>query len=570
MFDDVVFGDTKRMSILREFVSNFPKPRYILSSSKNSAAQYSSRVNPEMPIHFEFIELCVLRRRDMRQLVIKFSGNSNVDTLLDRLQTEFKEINLPFTAANGGIFMSIHEAQSGFRPINRSVLIEQFIDTMLTKAAAEQSRRETFDYANKTALLAYVAAWMAETNEYVPTIESVREKMKSYIDRLGLIVSVDKIVDEFFTARIFAKRPESRLSFRYRAILEYFIALQMSSSPEFYKWVTDEDRYLQFVNEIQYYSGKLRNDAKLVETIANRFALIIEELQKSKGPLDVAQLSNLSLPAKDADITADMLAKQLAAPMSEVERDEELEAEIPVDAEGRQEVFRPSIVDPGQKLIASLILYSGVLKNMEMIDDASKRRHLSQVWRGWSIFLLLSLTVVPEIARLRRFRVNGVLYELNAPIGMSDGELTRIISLNLPVGISRLISGALGTEKLEKQLICPGLDTVAQPKIFEWFCAALIADLKLASTPSALADAMDSMRSSSYLREALVWKIAELRRLDRISEPHLNRVLPVLARAIADLRGGSEKERVKEKGKQMQRLAKEGVLLKIKRQKEAE
>jgi hypothetical protein len=47
-------------------------------------------------------------------------------------------------------------------------------------------------------------------------------------------------------------------------------------------------------------------------------------------------------------------------------------------------------------------------------------------------------------------------------------------------------------------------------------------------------------------------------------------VLPVLARAIADLRGGSEKERVKEKGKQMQRLAKEGVLLKIKRQKEAE
>jgi hypothetical protein len=133
-----------------------------------------------------------------------------------------------------------------------------------------------------------------------------------------------------------------------------------------------------------------------------------------------------------------------------------------------------------------------------------------------------------------------------------------------------LISGALGTEKLEKQLICPGLDTVAQPKIFEWFCAALIADLKLASTPSALADAMDSMRSSSYLREALVWKIAELRRLDRISEPHLNRVLPVLARAIADLRGGSEKERVKEKGKQMQRLAKEGVLLMIKRQKEAE
>lgn len=44
-----------------------------------------------------------------------------------------------------------------------------------------------------------------------------------------------------------------------------------------------------------------------------------------------------------------MLSRQLAAPMSQEERDEELEAELPVDTENRQEVFRPKVVDPSQK-----------------------------------------------------------------------------------------------------------------------------------------------------------------------------------------------------------------------------
>ncbi|KAK0358932.1 hypothetical protein LTR94_033353, partial [Friedmanniomyces endolithicus] len=151
----------------------------------------------------------------MRQLVVKFNGCTDVDSVLDRLQSEFREINLPFTAANGSILMSIYETQSGFRPINRSVLIEQFIDAMLKKAAVEQSRRETFDYANKTALLAHVAAWMAKENDYIPSAEAVREVMKGYIDKMGLIAPIDSLMNEFLTARILVRRADDRLSFRY-------------------------------------------------------------------------------------------------------------------------------------------------------------------------------------------------------------------------------------------------------------------------------------------------------------------------------------------------------------------
>lgn len=569
MFDDVVFEDTRRMTILREFVAAYPKLRYVLSSAKNSASQYGSHVNPEMPLHFEFVELCVLRIREMRQLVVKFNGCTDVEAVLERLQSEFREINLPFTAANGSILMSIYETQSGFRPINRSVLIEQFIDSMLKKAAAEQIRRETFDYANKTALLAHVAAWMAKENEYIPSSESVRDVMKGYIDKMGLIAPIDQLMSEFLTARILVRRADERVSFGYRAVLEYFIALQMGNDGEFKAWVMDNDRYLQFVNEIQYYAGRLRNDTALVDEIGERFSAIMSDIAAEHGPLDIEQIAKIKLPAKDSDVASDMLSRQLAAaPLTQEERDEALEADLPTDAEGRQEVFRPQVVDPGQKLIVALFLYSGVVKNMELIDDASKRRHLQALWGGWATFLFLSLTVVPEIAKHRKFRINGVLYELNAPVGMTDGELTRIISLNMPVGITQMISSTLGTEKLERQLIEPELEVADEPLVVEFLRTSLIADLRLNATPSALANSLDALRESAYLREVLIWKIGALRRMDRIAQRHLDAIESPLAGAMADLKGGTAKMRANEKRRQVKRIREQGLILKIKRQNE--
>lgn len=565
LFDDVDFGDLRRMQILRDFVKAHPKARYVLSATKSSAAPYGAHVNPEMPIHFDFVELCVLRRRDMRQLVAKFNGGTDVDVVLDRLQNEFQEINLPFTAANGSILMSIYEEQSGFRPINRSVLIEQFIDTTLKKAAIEQSRRETFDYANKTALLAHVAGWMAQQDDYTPAAESVRTQMKEYVDRLGLNAPLDDLMAEFLQARIFVRKPEDRLSFRYRAVLEYFIALQMSADPAFKTWVMEEERYLQFVNEIQYYAGKLRNDAELVDEIGRRFEAILNDVQAEGRPIDPRQLESIRLPGKDGELADDLLNQHLEKPLTQEERDEELEADLPQDVERRQEVFRPEIKDPGQKLLVSLILYSGVVKNMEIIADAEKRSHMASLWRGWSIFWLLSLMIVPEIARHRRFRINGVLYELSAPHGMSDAELARIMSLRMPTGIGQMMSASLGTEKLERQLVEPRLDTSVEPLSFEFLRTSLIADLKLSATPGAIKTALERLRSSPYLAESLVWKVAELRRMDRIAEPHLKAVLPPLAGALADLKGGSKKERAEEKRRQMQRLDREKLMFKMKR-----
>ena len=570
LIDDVAFDDSKRMKILREFVARFPKARYLLSSPHHSATKLGAIVDPEFPVRFEFVEVLELRRNQMRQLLAKDERCTNVEEWLDRLQDEFREINLPFTAANGSILIEILAEKYNFSPINRSVLMEQFVDSTLRKAALEQSKRETFDYTNKTSLLSHVAAWMARNDNYIPSREAVRNEMRSYIDNFGLTVPLDSLLSEFLSARIFIERSQERISFRYRGVLEYFIALRMANDIQFKEWVLDPGRYLSFINEIQYYAGKLRNDSALLDVLAERHEKIVADALAGFAPVDLNQFESITLPTDDED-SISVLEHQIASPpLTQDEKDAELEAAFPTDAEERQEVFRPKIEDGGNDFLYSLILYSGAIKNMEMIPDADKRRHLAEIWRGWALLLVASLRFAPRLAKERRIRINGALYEVHAPQGMSDTTLLRRMMLMLPHVHIKFLSAALGTEKLERQLAEPTLDDANEPKIFDFFRTALIADLKLPATPSAVAALTQRLKKSRYLLWSFIVHLGELRRLDRVRKEHFAKLEKPLAEAMAELRGGSSEERQKETSRQIARLKRERFLLTLKGDKDAQ
>jgi predicted MPP superfamily phosphohydrolase len=567
LIDDVQFADTRRMKVLREFVARFPKARYLLSSPYSSATKMGACIDPEMPVRFDFVEVREFRRNDMRQLLARDERCTDVEGWLDRLQNEFREINLPFTAANGSILIEILSEKHNFTPINRSVLMEQFVDSTLRKTAIEQSRRETFDYTNKTDLLSQIAAWMARNDEYVLAKEAVRTEMKAYIDSRGLNVDLDKLLDEFLAARIFIARSDGRISFRYRGVLEYFIALRMTVDPHFKDWILEETRYLRYLNEIQYYAGKLRNDAALVDLIGERHGRIMAEALADVSGIDLNQLDSISLP-RDTDDLAAVAYEVASPPLSQQEKDEELEADFPTDAEDRQEVFRPKIEELSDRVTLSLILYSGMIKNMELITDADKRRHLSSIWYGWAVMLVTALRFAPRLAKERRIRINGALYEVRAPQGMSNTTLLRQMMLRLPHIHVRMLSNILGTEKLERQLTEPTLAEGDEPKIYDFLRTGLIADLRMAATPGAIDALATKLRDNHYLLWSLVVHVNELRRLGRMKEEHFRALEKPLAGAIANLKGGSHKTRVEEKRKQMARLARDRLMLTMKQNRE--
>ncbi|MDH7802409.1 MULTISPECIES: metallophosphoesterase [unclassified Rhizobium] len=566
LIDDVVFDDHKRMGILRAFISAYPQCRYVFTSLKTSAAPYGTHVVPETPVRFEFVELCELKRREMRELIrLKVPDDAAVEVILKRLHSEISEINLPFTAANGTILMTIYEQNSNFQPINRSVVIEQFVDATLRKGSADQSKRETFDYSNKTSLLAHLAGWMARQNCYEPSQENLREEMKSYITNIGLVANLDEILTEFFAAKIMRKLPDSRVSFRYRAVLEYFIATEMIKNQDFKDWVLDDVRYLTYINELHYYAGLTRNDTRIADLLYERFNAILEDNQLA-APFDPADIATVKLPRKgSAESLAQLSSHVLGQPLTKEEKDAALDGEIPRDVEERQSVFRPRIEHPGHRLLVGLFLFSGIIKNMEQIPASNKRKHLKLAWKGWAWLLSASLAIVEELAKKRQMRINGVLYEISAPLSMTNEELGRRIAITMPASITKFIAAAMGTEKLQLQLTEPTLDDAEDPLVYEFFRSCLIAELGLNVTPSAVRNALKTLAKSDYLLEALAWKLGELRRMDEIAQHHFEAVQSDLAGTIVRLTGGDEG---KDKSRQIEQFKREGLLLKMQRQKD--
>lgn len=569
LIDDVDFSSTQKMRLLKELMAKYPKCRYILSAPKKDILSAGNIALPELPLHFGTLEICALGRKEMRKLVKKLNPEANQEILLEKLHTEFTQMNLPFTAANGTILMDIYGSFPDFKAINRSVVIEQFIDASLRKAAEDQVRRETFDFNNKTSLLASVASWMSFKNNYKPNYEDLRKYVHDYLDELGLTASVDDLLQEFFAARIIVRRSEGRITFRYRSVLEYFISIQMTIDPTYKDWVLEEDRYLQYVNEIQFYAGKMRSDINLINLISERFIEIMKEAKNELPEFDLEKIAALSLPSGSNESSIESIADQLdMPPMSEEERDQEIEADLPKDVEDRQEVFRPQIADLGAKLLVSMALYSGTLKNLETIKDIDKRYHLSLILRGWSFFLGISLYIVPELAKKRKYKLNGVNYTVNAPLSMPNNDLSRLIALSLPTGISLLIKTSLGTEKLERQLCLPTVNEKSDPLVYDFFRVSLISDLRLRGTTPAIHEFLELSRKSDYFTEAMIWKIKETRIRNGFEENDFAKIIPVVSSAIANMKGGSKKVRDKEKVSQIQKFRKQSILIKMRRTQE--
>jgi hypothetical protein len=139
LVDDVDFSSTRRMATLLAFIEQFPRNRYIFSTTAGIYENFGAAKSIPTTVSFVPIFMGAFRRRDMRLLVDKWDAKRvlDQDLVLDRLVTDIVHINEPLTAVNGSILLSILEEHSQFTPINKAVLIERFVETLLQKGSLQ-------------------------------------------------------------------------------------------------------------------------------------------------------------------------------------------------------------------------------------------------------------------------------------------------------------------------------------------------------------------------------------------------------------------------------------------------
>jgi len=263
LIDDVDFRDIGRMGPLSEFMKLYPKCRYVLSTIFDRVALLGRIRSAEFPISVHDIFIDEINRGRMRKIVENLHSTDpyQQELILNRIMNDLRSMNVPVTPVNGTILVFVFQNEKVFVPINKAIVLDRFVDILLKKFSIEDTFRSTFDFKNKTDLLAHIARWMCKTEVYDPDYSRVYDVVVEYLDNRGLKYSAEEIVRQLISCRVLATKA-NQVVFRYRSFLEFFTARAMEEDRKFRDWVLEEERYLGYRTEIEYYAGLNRSDVE--------------------------------------------------------------------------------------------------------------------------------------------------------------------------------------------------------------------------------------------------------------------------------------------------------------------
>ena len=562
--DDADPEDQQRSQIIKMFMSTYRKCRFFITLD-SSLQPVMLNWSPEYPSEYTKVFIQPFRRSQLRNLVEKWTQKEPDDAehVLNKVIEDISYINVPITPVTGSILLTIMGKEPDFAPINRTVVIRQFVEVLLGKHLPSEVLSETFDITNKNHFLANLAKYMVTHGKYTLPLAEVYDFSKQYMETFAFDYEPVGVVTNLVKARILQIK-NNDISFKYRAFNEYYIALQMKGDLEFSDYILAEHRYLQFLNEIEYYAGMDRNDLDL----ANRLRSRLQELSNRMEAFDewaprLSFFDEFVVEAKDVETMATAIHASLGLPsLTNDQRDEILETSIPRDLGERQDIIRPQFNHDGYRYLVCLILYSRVVKNLENLVGEEKRDHVREALVRWSEYCAYLYALTDVLSEKRRALINGVWYTVGFGEDMSNDELMRHLLIAYPYSIADLIYEHLGTEKLTGVLNAPlTSNNSEEPAIVSFFRHVLLLDLNYRDCSKLIDRFVKTLPPSGVLLQTT---LNRLRYIYRVGSPNRrSSILRVVKNALKRVKPHGRKLETQQIADSLEELKKQQLLIQI-------
>lgn len=356
----------------------------IIASSENDLNSIApiEFVNSHYDIPFRELFIRNLGAKEIKSIMrlwIPDKDSLDIENKLEEMIRNFQSFALPSTAMSVSLFLWSTEYHDR-KPINHAVLLEIYIEIILQKLDKHNIYRDSFDFTNKLQLLGWLAFKFLdyETEEYSVTYSKYVEFIEDYIkNKVGFSYDSRLIADYLIERKIFTSN-NSKIRFTYSCFFHFFLAKRMEFEDEFKSWVIDESRYFKFHKEIDYYTGLVRRDKKLLIEILERFKKGFEKTDFVFNTLEGKWDKHFEVKRKKEETKEEFvpISKNLSIEkVSENRPSQELMDEF-IDKRLK------SIEDPNKILRKEgkinpeilLILLSNVLRNSEGVEDISLKQ----------------------------------------------------------------------------------------------------------------------------------------------------------------------------------------------------
>lgn len=275
--------------VISDFLKQFPKVRLIATSLNRGGLPFEGADQSDIP--FLSIKIESFKSEHIRQLACKWEGeeseNSLIRSRINYIIKAFTTFHIPCTPFSVTLLLWILEKGGECQPSNMALLMDGFI-TELLKDCNGDFTKEKFNQNNKKRLLANIAYSMFREEQesvlqgrsYHYTYGTFLSQIEEHLKQMELkVFNAKQLARELLGVGLFIHdEATSQVYFRFRCFMEYFLAVKMQITEEFFQLVMQEDNYLDFTNELFYFTGLSRDKVSVVARIYTRLESVFADM----------------------------------------------------------------------------------------------------------------------------------------------------------------------------------------------------------------------------------------------------------------------------------------------------
>lgn len=383
--DDIQFNEkcNEQISSLKKLITDYKNIQVIATCNlvlENVIPVDYLEHNDKLNFNLAFIQN--FNSHEIKELIRKWYIGKDID-LQDNMQKlikSFIDFGLPKTPLSVTMFLWIFEKQEK-RPINNSVLVELFIENLLEKTNFENIYSETFDFTNKKRLLSFVAKFMKDNGDgdlsYSTDYVDLLSFMKNYL-KTRFTGQPQKILDDFIKRGILTYDDGNLVRFKSAFFFQYFLALHFDYDPDFKKFVLTDDNYLNYTEEINYYTGLKRDDLEILKFTQEKLNIAFGEFNEDVKS-NFEKVDAYLEARKDKTITFQIDEKKAENKLTDEQLDKVYDdslSSIPVQKSIPKKDSND--LDTKKHIDKVLKLACNVLKNSEDVDDFDAKKFAYQ------------------------------------------------------------------------------------------------------------------------------------------------------------------------------------------------
>lgn len=440
LIDDIEFGEEGKGNLnkLIQFTRDNPNARIIATKEQiieNNLPEDFLDFNGDFNFSIAFIQN--FKSAHIKSLIQKWFPEKTPDyqNRINKVIKNFEALSLPRTPLSVTLFLWIIDKQEN-RPINNTILVSQVVENLLEHINIENIYAGTFNSGNKTRLLSHIAKLMHDDGDAVRSYRIsytvLLEFVTTYLN-LKFDISPKKVIDDFIKRGILMYNDDNFLKFKFAFLYHYFLALHLDNDLEFRSSVLTIDNCLNYIDELEYYSG-LHTDSEellllsqnlLTQVFADYNTDIVDKYDKIDPFFD----SKDSLSER---MNIDKVKKKPTEQELEKLYDEQIK-NIPI----KREITKRS-EGSAKPIDKTLKLASQIFRNTEEINDSTNRlKSLKNIIRSSISYLILYRD------SLIRYYIKNQKEPAGLPPNVNFGFFIRI----LPLLHQLLMSEWIGTDK---------------------------------------------------------------------------------------------------------------------------